>query len=85
MRHPPDWFDPADEIILDYISDREPTTPAPIEDYTYLDWDHIEARAEQLAEAGLLAVEDESVYSLTELGRDYLHGEADLADLSEPG
>lgn len=84
MRHPPDWFEPADEIILDYVFDRQPTTPAPIEDYTYLDWDHIMSRAELLAAAGLLETHDEDIYSLTDVGREYLFGEAELADLSEP-
>jgi hypothetical protein len=84
MRQPPDWFDPADEIILDYVFDRQPTTPAPIEDYTYLDWDHIETRATLLAAAGLLEAEDDHIYSVTTLGRDYLFGDADLSDVPEP-
>lgn len=84
MRHPPDWFEPADEIILDYVHDREPTTPGPIADYSYLDWEYIMERANVLAEAGLLETYDETIFSVTELGRDYLFGRADLSETPEP-
>lgn len=84
MRKPPDWFEPADEIILDYVYDREPTTPGPIEDYTYLDWEYIMERANKLAEAGLLETHDGTIFSVTELGEEYLYGRADLAETPEP-
>lgn len=84
MRHPPEWFEPADEIILDYVYDRQPTTPAPIEDYTYLDWDYILERAQRLEEAGLLETDDPPIYRVTETGRKYLFGDVDLEHLPEP-
>jgi len=84
MRKPPSWFEPADEIILDYVHDRAPTTPGPIEDYTYLEWDHIWERAEILEAAGLLDSDDEGRYTVTERGRQYLFGEVDLSGEPEP-
>lgn len=84
MRKPPSWFEPADDIILDYVDDRAPTTPGPIEDYTYLDWDYIWVRAEILEAAGLLRSDDSELYSVTDRGRRYLAGDLDLAEEPEP-
>ena len=84
MRKQPPWFEPADDIILDYVHDREPTTPGPIQDYTYLDWDYIWVRAEILEAAGLLRSEGDDRYSVTERGEQYLYGEADLSSEPEP-
>lgn len=83
-RSQPGWFEAVDEIILDYIEVREPTTPAPIGDYTDLEFDYVLERARRLEDAGLLESTDENIYELTERGQAYLDGEADLGDLPEP-
>ncbi len=84
IRNQPAWFEAADEIILDYIAVREPTTPAPIGDYTDLDFDHILIRAGKLEAAGLLEATDENIYEITERGQAYLDGDEDLGDVPEP-
>ena len=84
VRHQPDWFEAADEIILDYIAVREPTTPAPIGDYTDLDFEAVLERARVLERAGLLESTDENVYEITERGQGYLVGDVDLGDEPEP-
>lgn len=79
-----EWFEAADEIILEYIDEREPTTPAPLEDYTTLDFNQIIERAKKLDRAGLIKSLETDLYSLTEKGRNYLQGTEDLRDEPEP-
>lgn len=84
VRQQPSWFEAADEIILDYVAVREPTTPAPIGEYTDLEFETVFERAAVLEAAGLLTEEEENIYSITDRGRGYLEGEVDLRDEPEP-
>lgn len=75
VENQPSWFEAADEIILDYIAHREPTSAAPLEDYTSLEYDYIAERLSKLEAAGLISRRHTNVYGLTEKGRDYINGD----------
>ena len=88
MRKPGGWMQPVDERILEILRDEGNLQPKTINekmsslaidlDYTS---EHIGRRCRKLAEYGLLTKFGVGVYSITDLGMDYLKEELDAGTL----
>jgi predicted transcriptional regulator len=77
MRPRVEWLTQGDERILEFLQEKDivatPTVIAANIDYT---GDYVSRRCRKLASAGLLQRVDASNYRLTELGENFLEGEA---------
>ena len=85
-RHPAPWMNATDDRILEYLDAEGPSSPKQIADDEYIHFHRVTAnrRLKKLTESGLTDLHGNGIYSITELGRKYLDGEADLSHNSEP-
>ena len=86
-RKPPEWFTFTDERTLEYLADEGISTPSEIssDDVIRRYRTHINNRLRLLDDADLVNRVGYGEYVITDLGSDYLYGDADLTDLAEPG
>lgn len=82
-RYSADWMTLADERILEAFYEVEVGTPTEISkaDYVTVSPSQISRRCKVLMEYGLLKRHGRGVYSLTDLGVDYLQGDLDASEL----
>lgn len=81
MRQRGDWMKPADDSILEYVSDAGEVPPAVIARNVDIHSKYAGRRCRKLAEFGLLNRMDDGYYSITEEGKAYLEGEVDADEL----
>lgn len=87
MRPTPGWMTMTDLVILEFLNDHDlELAPKPL--YRNLNrhghdvgYSTIRGRLPELAKRGLLAKDSDGYYQLTDLGREYLAGEVDAAEL----
>lgn len=83
MRFDADWMSRADDRILEYLSERGPSTPKEMTDSDYVRFSrqHVNARCKTLVDYGLLVHLGNGVYDITRTGEQYLAGELDARNL----
>jgi len=82
MREPAEWMAPADDRILELISEHGNLTPLAIEELGGPS--HARNRCPKLAQADLLKRISRGLYGITDKGEAYLAGELDVDDLQLP-
>lgn len=75
------WMDPADDEILEVMTENHVFAPDHIEEEDVCRGPHAAYRCRELAERGLLDRQAIGMYDITELGERYLAGEVDPSDL----
>lgn len=85
-RLPAGWMNAADDRILEWLDTEGVATPKTLTDDSPFDYHRktIQRRLRKLDKAGLIERVGRGVYRITDQGRAYLIGEADLRDLEEP-
>lgn len=86
MRRPViEWISPTDSAILELLGDTKiALTPKIIGHAIDRDNVHVQKRCNILMEAALVTKEAKGLYSITELGMEYLEGEATADDIPTP-
>jgi hypothetical protein len=79
MRKPAEWMAPADDRILELISDYGNLTPVAIKELGGPS--HARNRCPKLADAGLLERISRGLYGITDDGKAYLKGDLDASTL----
>lgn len=76
----------TDDRILEYLDEEGPSSPKQISDDEFIHFHRVTAnrRLKKLTEAGLTELHGNGIYGITDLGREYLEGDADLTGISEP-
>lgn len=84
MRYSARWMSLADERILEYINEYGSGTPQEMHESDYVRYSrqHISQRSKKLVDYGLLQHLGNGVYTITEIGEEYLKGDLDAAELS---
>lgn len=83
MRKPADWMRPIDDRILEFLSSEGPNLPTNISDSIDSSRKYTGERCRKLAENGLVENLGSGLYRITELGEQYLSGEAGPDELDE--
>ncbi|ELZ09553.1 hypothetical protein [Natrialba aegyptia] len=81
---PADWMDPADEPILELMSQDEFFMPDQMEDEKICRSPHAAYRCRELTKRDLLTKHAPGMYDITELGEQFLAGEVDPTEISGP-
>ncbi|WP_323171605.1 hypothetical protein [Natrialba sp. PRR66] len=81
---PADWMDPADEPILELLSQDEFFMPDQIESEKICRSPHAAYRCRELTKRDLLTKHAPGMYDITELGEQFLAGEVDPTEISGP-
>ena len=86
IRKPAKWMQPADNRILEYLSDHQAAGPKTIHECEEIDLAHstISNRLRVLHEGGLVNRIQRGTYTLSDRGAQYLAGVEDLREEPEP-
>lgn len=85
MRLAGDWMTGADDRILEFLEEEGPSTPKKMHDDGRVRFSrtYINTRCKELSDYKLIRNLGNGVYQITDLGRRYLTGELDTADLGD--
>ena len=81
MRLEAKWMVGADDRILEFLHEETASTPTKMHNDCRIRYSrtHINARLLELADRGLVQTLGNGVYQITDLGKEYLTGENDVA------
>jgi restriction endonuclease Mrr len=76
-----DWMNPVDDQIMEILKDWGAGTPQSLADELGKNNNYIGVRCRKLTKSGLLERPSRGLYTLTDLGEEYLEGDLDANTL----